>query len=83
MTNAFLNRVGTAVLGFDLVLSGRVPSSVSAGLPSCVNDVLNGGGVEDFLHWVVHPGALSWVLWRRVPGFPRELLVQSRETANR
>ena len=56
MTDAYLNRIATAVLGFDMVLSGRVPSTIAAGLPSCVNDILNGGGTEDLLHFAVHPG---------------------------
>jgi hypothetical protein len=30
MTDAYVNRVATAVPGFDMVLSGRVPSTIAA-----------------------------------------------------
>ena len=33
MTDAYLNRIATAVPGFDMELSGRVPSTIAAGLP--------------------------------------------------
>ena len=55
MTDAYLNRIATAVPSVDMVRSGRVPSTITAGLPSCLNDILNGGGTENFFHQAVHP----------------------------
>jgi len=54
MTDAYLNRIATAVPGFDMVRSDRVPSTIAAGLPSCLNDILNGRNRE-FFHQAVHP----------------------------
>ena len=79
MTEAYLNRLATAVLSFD-----RVYSSISAELPSCVNYVLNGRRAEDCLHWAVPPdGTLSWVPWRTVAEMPRELPAQSPDVLRR
>jgi len=43
--------------GFDMVRSGRVPSTIAAGFLACMNDILNGGRAEDFLHLAVPGGA--------------------------
>jgi hypothetical protein len=38
------------------------------GFLTCMNDILNGAGAEDFLRWAVPGSTLSWMPWRRVPG---------------
>ncbi|MEK7801842.1 MAG: type III polyketide synthase [Pseudomonadota bacterium] len=43
-------------IGFDMMLSGEVPATIGAGLPSCMNSILNGQRMEDIQHWAVHPG---------------------------
>lgn len=43
-------------LGFDMMLSGEVPATIGAGLPSCMNSILNGRRMEDIKHWAIHPG---------------------------
>ena len=42
--------------GFDMLLSGKVPSSIAAGLPPNIASILEGRGVEEMRHWVIHPG---------------------------
>ena len=44
------------VLGFDMMLSGAVPKTIAAGLPSRMNSILNGRKTEDIQHWAIHPG---------------------------
>jgi len=63
----------------DMVRSGRVLSTIAAGLPACMNDILNGGGAEDFLHWAV-PEEEHAVLdaVEESAGLPKELLERSR-----
>ena len=42
--------------GFDMVLSGRVPATVSDILAEHGSDVLGGAPTDAFTHWAVHPG---------------------------
>ena len=42
--------------GFDMVLSGRVPATVSDILHEHGTDVLGGAQTDEFTHWAVHPG---------------------------
>jgi len=46
-------------LGFDMMLSGEVPATIGAGLPGCMNAILNGQRMEDIRHWAIHPGGRS------------------------
>jgi len=69
--------------GFDMVRSGRVPSTIAAGLPCLLNDILNGGGAEDFLHWAV-PGEHAVLdAVEESAGLPKELLARSRAKLRR
>ena len=42
--------------GFDMVLSGRVPATVSDILNEHASDVLGGAEPDAITHWAVHPG---------------------------
>ena len=69
--------------GFDMVRSGRVPSTIAAGFLACMNDILNGGGAEDFLHWAV-PGEHAVLdAVEESAGLPKELLSRSRAKLRR
>ena len=43
-------------LGFDMMLSGEVPKTISKGLPECVGSMLGSHKIEDIKHWAIHPG---------------------------
>ena len=45
--------------GFQMVLSGQVPTSVGAALRTGKTAILNGARVEDIDLWAVHPGGRS------------------------
>ena len=42
--------------GFDMTLSGKVPATIVAGLPTCLPEILAGNDADTFRHWAVHPG---------------------------
>lgn len=46
-------------LGFDMHLSGQVPSSIAASLPSQLDGLLDGYTHRDIVHWAIHPGGRS------------------------
>ncbi|MBI3419286.1 MAG: type III polyketide synthase [Proteobacteria bacterium] len=46
-------------LGFDMVLSGRVPKTIMAALPDSLDAALHGRSRQDIRHWAVHPGGRS------------------------
>jgi predicted naringenin-chalcone synthase len=46
-------------LGFDMVLSGRVPGEISRALKSGTDRILAGRNVRDIDLWAVHPGGRS------------------------
>jgi hypothetical protein len=70
MTDAYRNRIATPVPGSDMVLSCRVRSTIADGLPSCLNDTLNGGEI------VIPPGAVSLHAVEEGAGLPKELLAR-------
>nr|MDP9128157.1 type III polyketide synthase [Pseudomonadota bacterium] len=43
-------------LGFDMVLLGKVPLTITRGLPQNLAHILGGRRLEDMRHWAVHPG---------------------------
>ncbi|MGQ9426407.1 type III polyketide synthase [Gilvimarinus sp. F26214L] len=43
-------------MGFDMNLSGKVPSTIAAGLPSRLGAILEGCTPSDIIHWAIHPG---------------------------
>ncbi|HEY8611630.1 MAG TPA: type III polyketide synthase [Roseomonas sp.] len=45
--------------GFDMVLSGEVPKSLTRALPPRLPDLLDGGEAEEFDLWAIHPGGRS------------------------
>jgi predicted naringenin-chalcone synthase len=45
--------------GFDMTLSGAVPSSIGALLPGHLPAMLHGRAREQLVHWAVHPGGRS------------------------
>lgn len=47
-------RIGNG--GFDMNLSGKVPSTIASHLPSKLLSVLDGCTTRDITHWAVHPG---------------------------
>lgn len=42
--------------GFDMNLSGQVPSTIASGLPLRLNAMLDGATPGDISHWAIHPG---------------------------
>jgi alpha-pyrone synthase len=46
-------------LGFDMVLSGRVPGAIGQALRAHVGDILDGAAPEAMAHWAIHPGGRS------------------------
>ncbi len=45
--------------GFDMHLSGAVPGSLAAGLPTALPDILEGRHKDEIALWAVHPGGRS------------------------
>jgi alpha-pyrone synthase len=45
--------------GFDMTLSGSVPSTISALLPCHIATMLQGRPPDQIVHWAVHPGGRS------------------------
>ena len=46
-------------LGFDMVLSGRVPAAIREGLRTSTTEILDGASPESIDRWAVHPGGRS------------------------
>jgi predicted naringenin-chalcone synthase len=45
--------------GFDMLLSGKVPGAISAGLKPVAAEILNGAETSEIDLWAVHPGGRS------------------------
>ena len=43
-------------MGFDMILSGKVPQIIASSLPDALPDIFNGGDKENISHWAIHPG---------------------------
>lgn len=50
-------RIGRA--GFDMMLSGAVPSTIQRHLGACLAPILAGADVKDVALWAIHPGGRS------------------------
>jgi alpha-pyrone synthase len=50
-------RIGSS--GFDMTLSGAVPSTIGAVLPGHIAAMLQGTRPDQVVHWAVHPGGRS------------------------
>ena len=82
MTNAYQNRIATTAprLRYAAIGSGFLPP-LQLGFLACMNDILNGGEAEDFLHWAV-PGEHA-VLDAMEESAGKELLARSRAKLRR
>lgn len=45
--------------GFDMNLSGRVPTTIAKALPQHLTNILDGRHKDDIRHWAIHPGGRS------------------------
>jgi alpha-pyrone synthase len=70
--------------GFDMVLMGRVPSTIAHGLPSCLDRILGGTRTEEIGHWAIHPGGRTILdAVQKSVGLPEDALRQSRDVLRR
>jgi alpha-pyrone synthase len=75
-------RIG--VLGFNMVLLGRVPLTITKGLPSHLSRILGGGRPEDIGHWAVHPGGRTILdAVQKSIDLPDDMLRPSRDVLRR
>jgi predicted naringenin-chalcone synthase len=66
--------------GFDMFLSGKVPSEIERGLAACADEVLHGTKPEDIDLWAVHPGGRTILdAVERALSLPRTALSPSRD----
>jgi len=66
--------------GFDMFLSGKVPSAIEHGLATCAGEVLDGAKPEDIDLWAVHPGGRTILdAVERALSLPRSALSPSRD----
>ncbi len=71
-------------LGFDMVLSGEVPKTIAAGLPSRMKSILNGTKIEEVRHWAIHPGGRTVLdAVEKCVGLSAECLNTSRDILRR
>jgi alpha-pyrone synthase len=71
-------------LGFDMTLSGRVPSTIASGLPSRLDAMLGGRSREDIAHWAIHPGGRTVLdAVRDGAGLMESQLAMSRDVLRR
>ncbi len=75
-------RIGN--LGFDMHLSGRVPSAIAGSLDGSLDSMLNGCTRRDIHHWAVHPGGRTILdAVRDSAGLQEPQLEASREVLRR
>lgn len=71
-------------LGFDMNLSGQVPSSIASQLPSRLDRMLDGHKREDIVHWAIHPGGRSILdAVRAGAGLDEQQMTASRDVLRR
>ena len=71
-------------LGFDMVLMGRVPTTITKGLPHSLDSILCGQRPEDVEHWAVHPGGRTILdAVQKSIALPNGTLRQSRDVLRR
>jgi predicted naringenin-chalcone synthase len=71
-------------LAFDMVLSGRVPGAIAAGLETSAGAILRGAAPGDIDLWAVHPGGRSVLdAVERGLSLPHEALAVSRGVLQR
>jgi predicted naringenin-chalcone synthase len=70
--------------GFDMVLAGRVPSTICQGLPSFLGRILGGQRPEDIAHWAIHPGGRTILdAVQKSVGLSEDTLRHSRDVLRR
>lgn len=70
--------------GFDMILLGCVPATVTKGLLPNLDTILNGHARADIMHWAIHPGGRTILdAVQRSVGIPDEKLRQSRDILRR
>ena len=71
-------------LGFDMVLMGKVPSTIVKGIPGSLKSILCGKNPEDIEHWAVHPGGRTILdAVEKSVGLSAVMLRQSRDVLRR
>jgi alpha-pyrone synthase len=71
-------------LGFDMVLMGRVPTTITKGLSHSLDSILCGQRPEDVEHWAVHPGGRTILdAVQKSIALPNGTLRQSRDVLRR
>lgn len=66
--------------GFDMHLSGQVPLTIAAGLPSSLPAILSGKRADHFRHWAIHPGGRTILdAVKQGSGIHEDMLCASRE----
>ena len=83
MTDAYQNCIATAMPGFDMCDRVGFLPRFQLGFLACMNDILNGGGAEDFLHWAVPREHAVLDAVEESAGLPKELLARSRTKLRR
>jgi predicted naringenin-chalcone synthase len=67
-------------VGFDMLLSGQVPTEIGKALAACGSEVLGGRAKEEISLWGVHPGGKSVLdAVERGLGLDADALRSSRE----
>ena len=74
LSESYRHRCAPASIWCDRV--GFLPQ-LQLGFLACMNDILNGGGAEDFLHWAVPRGAHCPNGVEESAGLPKGLLALS------
>src|SRR6202140_3354901 len=74
-SESYRHRCAPASIWCDRV--GFLPR-LQLGFLTCMNDILNGGGAEDFLHWAVPGPHADLHAVEEGAGAPKELLAGSR-----
>lgn len=70
--------------GFDMVLSGRVPHAIEAGLQARADDIVGGAAASDIDLWAVHPGGRTVLdAVERALSLDGEALAASRDVLRR
>jgi predicted naringenin-chalcone synthase len=71
-------------LGFDMFLSGHVPSAIAKGIESCGTDIIGPFTADDITLWGVHPGGRTILdAVERGLALPPEALLASRSVLER
>jgi len=71
-------------LGFDMVLMGKVPLTITNELPHSMSKILCGQKSENMTHWAIHPGGRTILdAVQKTIGMPADMLRHSRDVLRR